>query len=72
VPDDINLAGKDDDKSWTNLAGGEDRFALGKAAGFTEPTHPLDLEGIELGKHLVAPSLYNGGCWHHDKPPPGI
>jgi hypothetical protein len=50
-------------------SGGEDRFALRKAAGFSEPTHPLDLEGIEFGKHLVAPSLENGGCWHHDNPP---
>ena len=41
-----------------------------KLRASTEPTHPLDLEGIELGKHLVAPSLYNGGRWHHDKPPP--
>jgi hypothetical protein len=53
------------------LAGGEDRFALRKAAGLSEPTHPLDLEGVELGEHLVAPSLENGGCWHHDNPPLG-
>jgi hypothetical protein len=62
VPDDINLAGKDDNKSWTNLAGGEDRLALRKVARFTEPTHPLDLERIELGKHLVAPPLENRRC----------
>jgi len=57
VPYDVNLAGKDDDKSWTNLAGGEDHFALGKVSRFTEPAHPLDLRGIEIGMHLVAPAL---------------
>ena len=53
----LTSPGKDDDKSWTNLAGGEDHFALRKVSRFTEPAHPLDLRGIEIGNHLVAPAL---------------
>ena len=57
VPDDVKLAGKDDDKCWANLTGGDDHLVLGKGSSFAEPAHPLDLQRIELGKHLIAPAL---------------
>ena len=36
------------------------RCPAAKAAQFAEPTHPLDFQRIEFGKHLVAPLFANG------------
>ena len=62
VLDDVDLAGEDDDKPWANLTGGDDHFVLRKVPRFTEPAHPLDLQGIELRKHLVA-SAFKDRRW---------
>ncbi len=56
---DVDLAGQDDDKPGTDLAGCEQRLAGGKGANFAEPAHPLDLDRIEIGKHLIATPLDN-------------
>jgi hypothetical protein len=63
VPDDVDLAGKNDDQSWANLTGGEDHVAFRKVSRLTEPTHPLDLQRIELGKHLVASAFKDRWWW---------
>jgi hypothetical protein len=53
----VDAAGKDDDKPRTDLPGCQQRLAGGKGAYFAEPSHPLDLDPIEIGKHLIATSL---------------
>ena len=49
--------------SMDNLTGGDDHFALRKVSRFTEPTHPLDLQRIELGKHLVTSAFKDRRWW---------
>ena len=41
-----------------------------KGRHFSEPAHPLDLQRIEIGKHLIAPPL-DDRLWgqSHDDPP---
>jgi hypothetical protein len=53
----VNAAGKDDDKPRTDLPGRQQRLAGGKGANFAEPAHPLDLDPIEIWKHLAAALL---------------
>ena len=53
----------------TDLTGGKERLAGRKGAYFAEPAHPLDLDWIEIGKHLIAPLLDNRLWWQrHDDP----
>ena len=51
----VDVAGDDDDEAGPDLPGGEELLARREAATFAEPAHALDLQWIEIGKHLLAP-----------------
>ncbi len=56
-----------------DLSGRKKRFARREGAAFAEPAHPLDLQWIEIGKHLIAPPFDERLGWQrHGIPTPAI
>ena len=53
----VDVAVDDEDEARRNLSGGKELFARREAAAFAEPAHALDLQWIEIGKHLLAPAF---------------
>jgi hypothetical protein len=56
----VDFPGKDNHQAGTDLAGRQKCFTRGESLRFAEVTHPLDLDRIELGKHLIV-TLFDQG-----------
>jgi hypothetical protein len=60
VSGDFDLAARNDNQAGPDLAGRHQLIARFKSAALAEPAHPLDLERLEIGEHLIAAPLDNG------------
>ena len=60
VSGDFDLAARNDDQAGPDLAGREQLVASLEGVALAEPAHPLDLERLEIGEHLIMAPLDNG------------
>jgi hypothetical protein len=54
---DVNVAGQDYERSWRNVAGGDDALTRCVRPAFAEPCQPINLRQLKHREHLIVSNL---------------